>query len=177
MADDPTQDTGPEPSEAPSDQEGDAPHMKVDEGWKEQVRQERQQDAPDAQGQAAEAADQEDQAQPQAAPEDEPQGPPPGKPTLPVLINSLATQVFVSLGLVEDPISGKKRRSLEQAKFSIDLLDVLSEKTQGNLTQQEDRYLQGVLHELRMRYVEATRQPDQGGEAAPHDSSSPSNES
>jgi hypothetical protein len=167
MPEDPTQDGGPEPSEASSAQEEEAPGMKVDEGWKEQVRQEREQAAAGAERKADQAGAQEQAAQPE-----QPQGPSPGKPTLRVVINSLATQVFVSLGLVEDPVSGKTQRDLDQAKFSIDLLGVLSEKTQGNLTKQEDRYLEGVLHELRIRYVEATRRPQQDAEAQPDEPSS-----
>ena len=83
--------------------------------------------------------------------------------TLPVLINSIATQVFVSLGVVENPLTGTKQADLESAKFSIDLLSVLADKTQGNLTDMEKRYLEGVLYELRMRFVQAAEpggQPD-----------------
>ncbi|NQT54265.1 DUF1844 domain-containing protein [bacterium] len=79
--------------------------------------------------------------------------------TFGVLVNSIATQVFVSLGLVENPVTKQKTRELTTARYSIDLLQVLAAKTKGNLTEMEDRYLQGVLHELRMHYVEAARQP------------------
>ena len=72
-----------------------------------------------------------------------------------MLVNSIATQVFVSLGQVENPLSGKKDIDLDSAKFSIDLLRMLADKTKGNLTGPEDRYLKGVLSELRMLYVEA----------------------
>jgi hypothetical protein len=87
--------------------------------------------------------------------------------SLAVIINSLATQVFVSLGIVENPLSKSKQKDLLSARFTIDLLQVLGEKTKGNLTPMEDRYLQGVLHELRMHYLEAARQPEKGPDAAP----------
>jgi len=74
-----------------------------------------------------------------------------------VLVSSIATQVFVSLGLLENPLSKKKEADLQGAKFSIDLLQLLADKTRGNLTAIEKRYLEGVLHELRMRYVEASK--------------------
>lgn len=123
---------------------------------------ERSQDAAHEQANASAqdaAADQPD-AQPEADDTDaEPQGAAQGEAapqaTLGILINSIATQVFVSLGVVENPLTGKKQKDLDSAKFSIDLLNVLAEKTQGNLTDMEKRYLEGVLYELRMRFVQA----------------------
>jgi hypothetical protein len=47
---------------------------------------------------------------------------------------------------------------LEAAKYSIDILSVLKEKTKGNLTPDETRYLDGMLYEFRMRYVETVSQ-------------------
>ena len=67
----------------------------------------------------------------------------------------LASQILVGLGEVEHPISGKKEKNLNQAKYTIDLLRVLKEKTAGNLTEVEEKYLDGMLYYLRMRYVEA----------------------
>lgn len=87
--------------------------------------------------------------------------------TLPVLINSIATQVFVSLGVVENPLTGERTKDLDSARFSIDLLSVLSEKTQGNLSEMEKRYLEGVLYELRMRFVAAAEGKDQPEDEAP----------
>ena len=57
------------------------------------------------------------------------------------------------LGKLMDPLSGKVQRDLDQAKISIDILDVLSEKTKGNLTKAEDEFLSKVLFELHMNYV------------------------
>ncbi len=74
-----------------------------------------------------------------------------------ILVSSLATQVLVSLGQIENPLSKKTEVDLKSAKFSIDLLQMLSDKTRGNLTDVEKRYLEGVLYKLRMGYVEATK--------------------
>ena len=72
-----------------------------------------------------------------------------------ILVSSLATQVLVSLGQIENPLSKKKELDLKSAKFSIDLLQMLADKTRGNLTDIEKHYLEGVLYKLRMGYVEA----------------------
>jgi hypothetical protein len=42
---------------------------------------------------------------------------------------------------------------LPQAKYNIDLLGILREKTRGNLSQEEEQALEGILYELRMNYV------------------------
>ena len=63
-------------------------------------------------------------------------------------------QVRMCLGDIEDPGSGQKQVDLELAKHNIDLLEVLEEKTQGNLSENEKKLLDSVLYELRMRYVQ-----------------------
>ncbi len=70
-------------------------------------------------------------------------------------LSGLASQVLVGLGEVNNPISGTKERNLVQAKYTIDLLEILHEKTKGNLTESEKQYLDGMLYDLRMRYVDA----------------------
>ncbi len=74
-----------------------------------------------------------------------------------VIVSSIATQALVSLGKIKNPLTDKKQVDLRSAKFSVDLLQVLADKTRGNLTESEERYLQGVLYQLRMAYVEAAK--------------------
>ena len=131
---------------------------KVDETWKQQVEKEKEKEGQRKQKESGAGAPGEGQATPEEKElsfedlVDKPEA------KFTVLIASIATQVFVSLGLIEHPISKKKETDLAGAKFSIDLLQLLSEKTRGNLTKVEERYLEGVLHELRMRYVEVSKQ-------------------
>lgn len=66
---------------------------------------------------------------------------------------SLYTSVIFSLGEVPDPASGEKKKDLQAAKQTIDLLGLLQEKTRGNLDESEKDLLEGVLSEARMRYV------------------------
>jgi hypothetical protein len=73
------------------------------------------------------------------------------------LVSSLASQALINLGLIENPVSKKNEVDLEGAKFAIDLVQMLADKTRGNLSELEKRYLEGVLYDLRMRFVEASK--------------------
>lgn len=68
---------------------------------------------------------------------------------------SLGSQTLIHLGEIPDPVSRKREKNLLAAKQTIDLLGILAEKTQGNLTREEDGVLQNLLTDLRMRYVKA----------------------
>jgi hypothetical protein len=67
--------------------------------------------------------------------------------------SSLATQALIALGEIENPVTRTKEKNLAQAKFTIDTLGIIEEKTRGNLTPEEKRYLEGVLYDLKMSYV------------------------
>jgi len=68
-------------------------------------------------------------------------------------IFSLNSAVLVHLGLVEEPLTGKKEKNLPLAKQTIDILGMLEEKTGGNLSGDEEKLLTNILHDLRMMYV------------------------
>ena len=78
------------------------------------------------------------------------------------LVLSLGSSVIVHLGEAPDPTSGQKRDKPDftMAQQSIDLLAMLQEKTRGNLTEDESRFLDNMLFDLRMLYVQVSqRQP------------------
>jgi hypothetical protein len=68
-------------------------------------------------------------------------------------IFSLNSSVFVHLGLIEDPATGKKDKNLSLAKQTIDILGMLEEKTSGNLSKEEENMLKNILYDLRILYV------------------------
>lgn len=73
---------------------------------------------------------------------------------------SLSTSALYHLGLVEDPQTGERGApELGLASQTIDTLALLQEKTQGNLDDEEERMLQSLLYELRMRFVEVSQSP------------------
>lgn len=70
----------------------------------------------------------------------------------------LVNNVMMFLGQIPDPVSQQPRRDLPQAKHTIDILIMLRDKTQGNLTAEEDQLLKELLPQLQMAYVSASRQ-------------------
>ncbi len=72
------------------------------------------------------------------------------------------TAALQQLGKLINPLTGKVEQELEQAKFSIDVLGMLEEKTKGNLSSEEQRFLESVLSGLRLNYVEEVNKPKEG---------------
>ncbi|WP_442507701.1 DUF1844 domain-containing protein [Novipirellula sp. SH528] len=70
-----------------------------------------------------------------------------------VLISMLFTQAMATLGQIPDPASGEAKVNKPFAKHYIDTIDMLSEKTKGNLSDDESKMLSEALHALRMMYV------------------------
>jgi hypothetical protein len=78
------------------------------------------------------------------------------------LIRSFAGTAMLQLGLVEDPVHGRIPPDLEAARETIDMLGLLEEKTRGNLTLSERRFLEDVLYQLRVSFVALTSGPKAG---------------
>ncbi len=74
------------------------------------------------------------------------------------LVGMLATQAMVALGILPNPATGKGEQHLPMARYFIDLISVLEQKTSGKLSSQEAAGLDQTLHSLRMTYVELSRQ-------------------
>jgi hypothetical protein len=74
---------------------------------------------------------------------------------------SLGSSALLHLGELEHPDVGAAQKDLPLAKHTIDILAMLQEKTKGNLTPAEDKLIESLLYDLRLRYVEATKAPPQ----------------
>jgi Domain of unknown function (DUF1844) len=70
---------------------------------------------------------------------------------------SLSTQALMHLGEIANPLSGKSETDIPVAKHMIDILGMLREKTHGNLDAGEERLIEDILFDLRMKYVEAVK--------------------
>ncbi len=68
-------------------------------------------------------------------------------------ILSLNTAALVHLGELPDPITNRKEPNLTLARHTIETLEMLKEKTKGNLTLDEEKLLQSILYELKLKYV------------------------
>lgn len=85
-------------------------------------------------------------------PESRPQPPLP-EVNFSTFIVSLSTEVIFHLGEFPHPVTGEKKKDLPLAKHAIDTLAMLKEKTQGNLNEEEQKLLEGMLYDLRMAYI------------------------
>lgn len=134
---------------------------KVDEDWKRRAQQEKELDAqkagppPDA-GAAAGAKE--------GAP-----GKKAGKPSplFANLVESLASQALMFMGAVRDPMTGQAHQDFHQAQAMIDMLQMLEEKTRGNLAAEEAEMLKQVLDEVRMHFVRLASPPAPRGPKGP----------
>jgi Domain of unknown function (DUF1844) len=77
-------------------------------------------------------------------------------PSFSLLVATFASQATVAFGHMPNPIDGKTEVRLDLAKHAIDMLDMIQEKTLGNLAPEEASMLENVLHQLRMAYVDAS---------------------
>lgn len=80
------------------------------------------------------------------------------------LITSFYFACWQQLGKIANPLTGKIERNLEQAKYSIDMLIMLREKTKGNLTSDEERALGEAIANLQMNYVDELKKPQEPAE-------------
>ena len=71
----------------------------------------------------------------------------------PTFVASLNASALLNLGAIEDPSSGEKNKNLPMAKQTIDILNMLQEKTSGNLSKEEEDMLKNILYDLRIMYV------------------------
>lgn len=83
--------------------------------------------------------------------------------SIPLLINTLAMQILSALGQIPDQNTGKAMIFKPLAQHLIDMLGVLEEKTQGNLTADEQQMLTEVLAQLRILYVQTPDPPSTTG--------------
>jgi hypothetical protein len=122
------------------------PKIHVDSDWKAQAQQEKQRLAEQEKAKSGEGAEAEqDQGQGQG------QMPPANFETL---MSTLATQALFALGAIPDPRTGQASVSPDLARHHIDMLGVLQDKTEGNLSEEEANTLNQTVNELRQRYVQ-----------------------
>lgn len=74
-----------------------------------------------------------------------------------LFLSSLMIEGLIALGEVENPVTKKKEENLGQARYVIDVIAMLEEKTKNNLSPEEKEAIAHILYELRMRYVAKTK--------------------
>jgi hypothetical protein len=118
----------------------------IDEDWKQQAQREKEILA------AQEKAEKE-KAKKGKTPRDKSRRGPLPKSDFAALISMLVTQALFALGVLQVEGQEEKEPDLELAKYSIDMLETIEEKTKGNLTEEEKKVLENTLSQVRMAYV------------------------
>jgi hypothetical protein len=75
--------------------------------------------------------------------------------TFPNFLGGLATQALMQFGEIPNPITGEREVNLPYARYTVQLLEVLEQKTRGNRTPEEEQYLTGMLTDFRKRLERA----------------------
>jgi hypothetical protein len=104
----------------------------VDESWKETVQKEKETGGPKEEAQA------------------------PMEVSFGLFITGLVMEALISLGDLENPVTHKKEANIQHAKLLIDTLEMLQQKTKGNLDKDELDTLNSMLYDLRIRFVAKT---------------------
>jgi hypothetical protein len=114
----------------------------IDEDWKSQVEAEKEALSQETQSQEADKG--------------------PTQPTFPsdmppasfeMLVTTFASEAMVALGQVPNPFTNEHTLSWDQARSAIDMLQVLQDKTKGNLSTEEAAMIETLLHQLRLAFV------------------------
>lgn len=113
------------------------PKIIVDEDWKSQVEAEKRTAEQPASTPTAESAD----------------DPPMPPASFELLLSSLATEAMMALGQLPHPYTGKPEVRRNQAKYLIDMIEVLKDKTKGNLQPGDNQAIEDMLHQLRLAFV------------------------
>jgi hypothetical protein len=132
----------------------DPPKIIVDEDWKSQVEREK--------------AEHDQPQDPIAAGSDTADDPAMPPASYPLFISMLASEAMIALGQIPNPATGEFTPRKNQAKYLIDTLAMLHEKTSGNVEAEEERQVEALLHQLRLEFV---RMP--AGATSPPPTSSP----
>ncbi|MEQ8210275.1 MAG: DUF1844 domain-containing protein [Lacipirellulaceae bacterium] len=125
-------------AEQPAGQNPEKKKIIIDEDWKSQVTAEKE---------AAEKQATESEGDPAAGAGMFPEA------SFEMLVSIFMTEAMVGMGQIPHPATGQPHPSKEQARYAIDMLEVIQEKTKGNLDEQQETTLRDLLHQLRMAFI------------------------
>lgn len=140
----------------------------IDESWKEQASCEKDKlaDVATQQEEMSEAPEDQTSAQ-STVPTSDTEHPHDAEINFLNYVTSLGFQAMIFMGEIPNPATNQVEKNVSQAKFLIDTLSMLKEKTAGNLTDQENNLLDNSIYELQMKYVQLIQQeaPSEGGQS------------
>ena len=123
----------------------------IDEDWKAEAQKEKEGLAKEAdlEKKEKEAAEKQAAEHPQQLPDADFSG----------LVSMLTTQAFFAMGVIRTEADQDTPTDFAMAKYNIDMLGVIEEKTKANISDDEAKLLQSALHQLRMVFVKVTSEP------------------
>jgi len=124
------------------------PKIHIDDDWKSQAAAEKERLAEEVEQTAQQG------------------GPGLGEASFLEIVQTLAMQAIAGLGHMQGPGGQPIPANFDMAKHFIDMLDILEQKTKGNLTKDEDEVLSKTVHQLRIAYVDTVRGGGAGGPGA-----------
>jgi hypothetical protein len=78
-----------------------------------------------------------------------------------ILVFNFQQSAMIGMGKLQNPVTGETQRSLPDAKFSIDMLEMLDVKSKGNQTPEQENLLKQILTNLRLNFIEEQNKPDE----------------
>lgn len=83
------------------------------------------------------------------------------------LVMIFQSEAMRQMGKIKNPMTDKIDRDMDHAQFSIDMLDMLAARTKGNLAKEEEEFLNHVIRELKLNYVDEVNKDRQAAQATP----------
>lgn len=80
-----------------------------------------------------------------------------GQPDFNIFITSLSMQAMIFLGEMANPITNETKIELPRAKYLIETITMIRDKTKGNLSDEESRLIDDMLYTLRLKYAEKVK--------------------
>ena len=137
------------------EEKNEDPKIFVDEDWKQKAEAEKKALEEELASQAEESAEASAEGAPaEGAPAEGEYDLPPA--SFPSLLQEFSTRALVSLGMIQNPFSGEAQVDLKAAAYSIDMLAILQEKTEGNLEESESAYLGQLIAQLREAFLKVS---------------------
>ena len=76
------------------------------------------------------------------------------------LVSTFEMAAMQQMGKIKNPLTDKIEINLEQAQASIDMIDMIAEKTKGNLSDEESKHIESVAAQLKLNYVDELAKKD-----------------
>ena len=91
------------------------------------------------------------------------------------IITMFTQQAWMAMGKLKNPVTDKTERNLQEASFYIDIIDLMRRKMAGNLSDDEEKFLDSSLSGLKMNYLEESNKPESNSDSKDESSSETNN--